>query len=1372
MSDASVGKITLEVESVANNSTKGLDDLSRSLSQLKSVTKGGIGLNSVASGLSQIGQALAGISNSSSNKISNLAIGLSRLSNVKTMSKANANNIKTLVGAVNILRAGNITAFKTMANACSGFANLQNVKLSASTVKNLERLAWLGKSIIGVDFTSLKELTNSLQPLQGINGKLSVPNPNKIKNSNTGSNMASDVAGLNLMGRLYAIKNAMVPVLNTVKGFVKSSTEYVEDLSLFTASLGKYTAEAKNYADTVSEVLGIDPAVWMRTQGVFQTLAEGFGIASDKAIIMSKNLTQLGYDISSFFNLSVEDSMLKLESGLAGELEPLRRIGYDLSVARLQQEAYNLGITKSVQKMTQAEKAQLRYYAIMTQVTVSHGDMARTLEAPANQLRILEAQLRMCARAIGNVFIPMLNAILPYAIAVFKVLRLVADGVAGLFGFKLPEIDYSGLNKSLSANVGDVSTGLDDASNGADSLGDNLGRATRKAKELKNAVLGIDELNIISKPEDTGGGSGGGKSKKKQDIDTGNFNVPLPQYDFLGDAVKSRMDGIFETIKNKLGLIKGLLGGIATGFAAFKLLKFIDSFDKLGKIAKEFTFSQKLSRFAGTMLAIGGAVLYFYSMFKMAKEGINWNNALTMIAGIASVMVGLWLAIKPYNSVKAVIASNIAGLAMSIGMLYMSIKDIGKGGMNIQNVTTLLTGTAIAMTSLWMISKKLKSVWLEKFALPSSGIFLGVTILMTSLLDIINKGPKAVNVLGLIAGAVIAVSSAWLILKTTNPEIGILLGIASAVGALVSVFSMHRKAIKEAGEQAYKSSDAYKVLHESIDTGKAIIDRSTQALNNLNNGISKIKDATANVVIGQRLINDIFKVNDNANATKDQLAEMAKKVKIVNGLGLDGIKLEFDDATGRIKQTRSEVQGLLDDLLMNAYNQALTGLIQDSFKAMIQAQDDLAEAQDRLTDARKREWDILEKMSKVRYGSKDYEALNKELEDTHTAIDTLTDSMSKSNEVVNTSSDKIQRYTDKIITSKDQLPDLRQEVGLTSDAMASSFGNIIPTNIGKSLDKLDVFKTEFLNKATQPILNSIEPVGNSSKGVHDALINNLISGGKGVPFSDEYRREVESTISGGNFALNSGMGPTRNTARNLGSQIPQGLNEGIKPQSMYSFTSNAIGGVENVIKRRAGDVREAGQNLGRNISSGFQTQASYSSFYERGQDIFNGLRNGIKSAFNTAVEIGSKLAGGIMGAFTFKTEINSPSRVFYRYGKYIVQGLTNGITNNMSNSIDTVEGWAGKVVDAFSVDSNAVVADFNRDFTTQVQANHTVKDEGFNSHMEDFFTNYMEPILKSIDDNTRKQADKHEQTNVYVGNKIVTDVVEEQARSNGYRFVS
>ena len=187
-------------------------------------------------------------------------------------------------------------------------------------------------------------------------------------------------------------------ITDAVGSWIGKSNEYVENLNLFTVAMGEYASEAQEYAETVGEVMGIDPSTWMRNQGVFMTLATGFGVVSDRASTMSQQLTQLGYDISSFFNISVEDAMQRLQSGISGELEPLRRLGYDLSQAKLEATALSLGIDKSVSSMTQAEKAELRYYAIMTQVTTAQGDMARTLDDPANQLRVFKAQATQAAR--------------------------------------------------------------------------------------------------------------------------------------------------------------------------------------------------------------------------------------------------------------------------------------------------------------------------------------------------------------------------------------------------------------------------------------------------------------------------------------------------------------------------------------------------------------------------------------------------------------------------------------------------------------------------------------------------------------------------------------------------------------------------------------------------------------------------------------------------------------------------------------------------------------------------------------------------------------------------------------------------------------
>ena len=460
---------------------------------------------------------------------------------------------------------------------------------------------------------------------------------------------------------------------------VTESNKYQEDLNLFTVALGQYAAEAQNYAEKVSDVMGIDPAQWLRNQGVFNTLLTGFGDTAERAQLMSQNLTQLGYDISSFFNISIEDAMQKLQSGISGELEPLRRLGYDLSQARLEQTALNLGIKESVANMTQAEKAELRYYAIMTQVTTAQGDMARTLEAPANQLRILQAQLTQAARAIGNIFIPALNAILPYAIAVVQVIREIANALANLAGFKLTEVDYSGVNS---------------AAVGAGSLADNLDDAAGAAKKLKQYTAGFDELNVFA--PNTGSGSGAGAGG------TGGFDFDLPTYDFLGDAVQTRIGEIQKMIEDTLAEITtivsgfmlavgailvvtgvniplgvGLMAAGAVGLAATVGLNWTAMSSELastlalitGVVGGFLLALGAIMAFSGANLPLGIALMALGGASLVSAAVINWHNsdrhltdALTTLTGVlagASLAVGAMLA--------------FTGVATGLGIALMAV---------------------------------------------------------------------------------------------------------------------------------------------------------------------------------------------------------------------------------------------------------------------------------------------------------------------------------------------------------------------------------------------------------------------------------------------------------------------------------------------------------------------------------------------------------------------------------------------------------------------------------------------------------------------------------------------------------------------------
>ena len=275
---------------------------------------------------------------------------------------------------------------------------LGDVKTSEGLKTTLTQLNRIPKIMEALDSAGLekfanqmKEVASAMKPLADEMDKIARgfdKFPAKIKSTisaidkmSTTSKRSSNTFGLfnssfAKFGLFYLSFDKVVDVLSDA---LNESNAYVENLNLFTVSMGEYAEEAKRYAETVQDALGIDFSEWIRNQAMFMRVGNGFGIVSDKAAIMSKNLTQLGYDLSSYYNVTVEEAMLKLQSGFSGEPEPLRRWGYAIEQATLQQIAYNNGITQSIDTMTQAQKAMLRYVAIMDQSKDAMGDLSRTI---------------------------------------------------------------------------------------------------------------------------------------------------------------------------------------------------------------------------------------------------------------------------------------------------------------------------------------------------------------------------------------------------------------------------------------------------------------------------------------------------------------------------------------------------------------------------------------------------------------------------------------------------------------------------------------------------------------------------------------------------------------------------------------------------------------------------------------------------------------------------------------------------------------------------------------------------------------------------------------------------------------------------------
>ncbi len=814
-----IESLELEILSSSQSAESGLDRLTASLEKLKTATKGGLGLSRVAKNIRSVADATNSINSGSVSNVNGLAKAIQLLGGTK-ISSTIATQITAMSTALSGADfSGSQEKLKGLADALAPLSALPKTNL-ASYVNNLKKLP---DALNNIDTRALYEkihsVTRILKPfadeMQKVaNGFAAFPTKIQKLISSTerlsASNEKASSSYIDLWAGMKIGLSSVRVATQKIGAAITEMNNYIENVNLFTVSMGEYASEARAYAEGVGEVMGIDPGEWMRNQGVFMTLATGFGVVGDRAYTMSQQLTQLGYDLSSFFNISYEDAMQKLQSGLSGELEPLRRLGYDLSQAKLEAVALSLGIDKSVSSMTQAEKAQLRYYAIMTQVTKSHGDMSRTLDAPANQMRIFKAQVTQAARAIGGIFIPMLNAILPYAIAVAKIIQHLGNAISTLVGFEMPD-------------MGDLEFGT-----AAGDFAESFDEAEKSAKKLKSYMLGFDELNVIN-PDD-GNGSGIEDTLSQ-------FDFELPTYDFIGKATDSRVAQIVDDMKEWLGITEdvtgwaGLLdtrfgkilisaGAIGTALALWKVTpaaqKAITALSKLK--------SNKLS----LSLGIVGVTTFLADIQKLkdyiadfSENGATFSNVSGIISEFAGLVGDAMIVlgnVKTGGALKAV---------QGIGEIVSALYDMSQNGVNFENITDAIRGMSNLGIAVGLLTGHLE--------------ITGISMVIQGFTDIIHE--LAENWDAIKNGDWSGVDKATLAIGA----IEVIGGIATAIIGFNKI-----KGIKEISDAGKTAKDVADVTESVSTTTSTLTTKLTNLVKNLGLGIVIIAEvaAAAALVVG------------------------------------------------------------------------------------------------------------------------------------------------------------------------------------------------------------------------------------------------------------------------------------------------------------------------------------------------------------------------------------------------------------------------------------------------------------------------------------------------------------------------------------------
>ena len=1476
---ATIDNLEIQIQSDSSSAVSSINELASSLNRIKNAVKGGIGLKSVSNQISELDSSLKSIDSSSVSKIDRLAASLSKLSSVKISSSIGTQlkSISSNMSAITLDGLYNLDKLGTALNPLSGLGKAGGLK---SIITQLGKLPELATALKAVNFTQfandIQALSNALAPLASrldMTASAFTRLPANIKRTVSATrtipsaNKEAEISYVNLWAKVHLTINVLRRAAGFLTTWITKSNQYIEDLNLFNVSMGRYAKEAKKYADVVSEAVGIDPGEFMRNQGIFNTITKGFGVAEDRAYLMSKNLTQLGYDISSFYNIPFENSMGKLQSGIAGELEPLRRLGYDLSVARLQQEAYTLGINKKISAMTQAEKSELRYYAIMTQVTAAQGDMARTLDAPANQLRVLSAQLNLAARALGNLFLPVLKMILPYAIAAAKVIRYLAECVASFFGIKLA--DFSGVSEM---------EGLADNANNA---AGGIGKASKAAKKLKNALLGIDELNIISEDNDSG--------KNKDDAGgagAGGLGIKLPEYDFL-KGVKEQTDKIFEGMKKQLGEILPIIAAIGAGFAAWKIAKGITTAIKAIKGLGNLKISFGMTGIALFLADLNEFIKYFKDF---EKNGATFKNVTGMISEFAGMIGDAFVVL---GNVKL---GGALKLVQGIGEIVNAAKDIADNGISWENVRIALRGISNIIIAVGLMTGNLK-------LLGGGLIFQGLTNVITEIKNIIQaikSGDwEVVDWTSLAIGAIESVIGFVLIVKrfktvadsakTLNDASTSMKGLTTAtntLGEATGGINTATKTLTQKLESLVVNMGLIVVVIGEVALAALIIVGSIALLGMELNAVAKAwepivsKNGTGATVLkalgaGALLLGAVGLAT---YALGEVTVKSGGKVALAIGVGaavLAEITLATISFLIEVKTVGSELKKIekkwapvlekeesikealaKGTALLTAVGVATAALgaitlasggtvpLAIAAGAALLGEVSLATVSfiANLTDVAKALGDDL---------APELEKLNKKLPNLNDNTKSFVDYMTNfANEVVRyTEADVVAGLSATIDTiigwfTEDPIDKLANDVSKINGQTKglNEKLNVAVPELKKAKNLLTSYRTFLtqIEELTKTNVKLSDGMFVNMKEVGEKIVTGFVEGIKSR--SSDFENVASSLVNGFktkleesstnsktaivNWATNIQIWFTNETMGGINAKkwqdnannIINGFKDGITNNNVNSkvsitnwavgiikwFTDLSFGNVNKVtwdgyakdivksfnesIKERRGDSEIPVKGWATSVASWFRLPGKktlVSEFTDIGKAVINGFITGIgnQELWSLAQSKIREFASSIMASAKAELQIHSPSRKFKEIGQFVVEGFNIGLSSTMAKTYSLMDEWVERV-NHYEPELSLGTSGFNSlkggSYTNRVLAEHIYEQSSsYNSNhssdsmgrtMREFYREYVEPTLKEIANDTKRQADKSEKTVVQIGNRTVTDAVIEQREANGYSF--
>lgn len=736
-----IDSLDIQITTSAGQAEAKIDALATALGKLKEngkITVAANGLKKLAGALNELNPALSGMNAS---KLAELGKTVEGLSSIQKLSGLNSalNTLKKIPDITQGIDTANLTRFTTQ---------MENLSRALTPLATQIDKIGTGFSKLPAHITQAVTATNKMATATE---KAAVATEKHGKKLNAG--------GINLMAAISnfeSVIHVVNMVGNAITATMAEAMEWDGIQYRFGRAFGEDAEEVYAYAQKINDVLGINIQQFMQYSSLYGSLLSGFGLAQEKVTTISVGLTELSYDIWAAYNdrfKSLEAASEAVRSAITGEIEPIRNAGIALTEASLQEYLDSVGMaTVSIEKLSEAQKAEVRYAAMMDAAMKQGivGTYAAEMTTAEGAVRNLSQAFKGLTQAFGSLFIPIIQAAIPWVTAFINVVYDAIAAIASFLGISFFKIDWGNSSKG----IGDMASGLKDASKSAGGVGGGMSKAADAAKKLKDYTMGFDELNVISPPTDTGsggggGGGGGGIDWDGLDLDTLWEDSVFAQASKQVDELKQKILDWFEEWKTQIAIVAAALGvlGMATmlehlGEALGLSEKFLGSLKTIKQLAalaivltiQYSLMSEFFKNFIETgewesyiWAAIVGALGAFGSYLLWGTKGLVLSLTITALAAFDATFAD-----GKIDSWEEVV-TGLTGLASAAGALGLAWKAFGPAIINFVNIIRAffgaVAGNTAAQSALSWIAPSLAPIaaWMGKAATAVGSFVAGIS---------------------------------------------------------------------------------------------------------------------------------------------------------------------------------------------------------------------------------------------------------------------------------------------------------------------------------------------------------------------------------------------------------------------------------------------------------------------------------------------------------------------------------------------------------------------------------------------------------------------------------------------------------------------